>query len=185
MKARLLFVGALRVFALPASAALLLGACAGAIQPGAGTANSPPEAARSQPQVPKLVPTQPPSDLGAVERFAWQQVVQLGESFAAGDADGFLARVSRGFYRGYSTLESSLKALLGNSSARAAVVAIRLVAQEEGRVIVRAEWTRSVTFPDGRVDARHGETVFLFLKSDTSLRLLDYRGDAPFAIDGI
>jgi len=39
--------------------------------------------------------------------------------------------------------------------------------------------------PDGSVDARHGETEFLFLKSDTSLRLLDYRGDAPFAIEGI
>ena len=72
-----------------------------------------------------------------------------------------------------------------NSRAQSAVVAIRKVTEEEGRVSVSAEWTRSVTFPDGSVDARHGETVFLFLRSDTSLRLLDYRGDAPFAIDGI
>jgi hypothetical protein len=120
-----------------------------------------------------------------VERFAWQQVVHLGEAFAAGDVEGFLARVSRGFYRSYGTLERSLKDLLMNSRAQSAVVAIRQVSEEEGRVSVRAEWTRSVTFPDGSVDARRGETVFLFLKSDTSLRLLDYRGDAPFAIDGI
>jgi len=131
------------------------------------------------------VPTQPPSDLGAVERFAWQQVVRLGEAFAAGDVPGFLARVSRGFYHGYSALESSLTALLTDSSAHAAVVAIRMVTEEEGKVSVRAEWTRSVTMRDGSVEARHGETVFLFLKSDSSLRLLDYRGDAPFAIGGI
>jgi len=176
-------LGALRVFALPAAAALLLGACAGATQPGAGAPLSLPAAVK--PQVPQLVPTQPPPDLGSVERFAWQQVVQLGEAFAAGDVEGFLARVSRGFYRSYGTLESSLKDLLANSRARSAVVAIRQVTEEEGRVSVRTEWTRSVTFPDGSVDARRGETVFLFLKSDTSLRLLDYRGDAPFAIDGI
>ena len=176
-------LSALRVFALPAAAALLLGACAGAAQPGAGISPSPPAAVT--PQVPQLVPTQPPPNLGSVERFAWQQVVQLGEAFAAGDVEGFLARVSRGFYHSYGTLESSLKDLLTNSRARSAVVAIRQVTEEEGRVSVRTEWTRSVTFPDGSVDARRGETVFLFLKSDTSLRLLDYRGDAPFAIDGI
>jgi len=176
-------VGALRVFALPAAAALLLSACAGATRPGAGAPPSPPAAVK--PQVPQLVPTQPPSDLGSVERFAWQQVVQLGEAFAAGDVEGFLSRVSRGFYHGYTTLESSLKALLENSRARTAVVAIRLVTVEEGRVSVRTEWTRSVTLPDGSVDARSGTTVFLFLKSDTSLRLIDYSRDAPFAIDGI
>ena len=176
-------LGALRVFALPAAAVLLLGACAGATQPGAGASLSGPAAVK--PPVPQLVPTQPPPDLGSVERFAWLQVVLLGAAFAAGDVEGFLARVSRGFYRSYGTLESSLNGLLANSRARSAVVAIRQVTEEEGRVSVRAEWTRSVTFPDGSVDARHGETVFLFLKSDTSLRLLDYRGDAPFAIDGI
>jgi hypothetical protein len=120
-----------------------------------------------------------------VERFAWQRVVELGEAFAAGKADDFLAKVSRGFYRGYSALESALKTLLDGSVARTAVVAVRQVAEEEGRVSVRAEWTRSVTRGDGSVDAQHGETIFLFLKSDTSLRLLDYRGAAPFGIGGI
>jgi hypothetical protein len=173
----------LRVFALPAAAALLLGGCAGAPQPRAGAL--PPTPAAAKPQVPLLAPTQPPSDLGSVERFAWQQVVHLGEAFAAGDVEGFLSRVSRGFYRGYGKLESSLTTLLANSRARDAVVAIRLVTEEEGRVSVRTEWTRSVTLPDGGVDARRGETVFLFLRSDTSLRLIDYRGDPPFAIEGI
>jgi hypothetical protein len=175
-------LGALRAIALTAAAAVLFGACAGATRPGAGASASPPAA---KTQVPQLVPTQPPPDLGSVERFAWQQVVQLGEAFAAGDAEGFLARVSRGFYRGYGTLESSLRDLLANSRDRSAVVAVRQVTEEEGRISVRTEWTRSVTFPGGSVDARRGETVFLFLRSDTSLRLLDYRGDAPFAIDGI
>jgi len=183
MKARPSFIDALRNAVLPVLVVMLLGGCAGVTRSGSGAAALPPAAAK--PKQPALVPTSPPSDLGAVERFAWQQVVQLGDAFASGDIGGFLSRVSRGFYRGYSALELSLKALLENSSARAAVVAVRLVAEEEGRVSVRAAWTRSVTLPDGRVDARQGETVFLFLKSDTSLRLLDYRGDAPFGIDGI
>lgn len=182
MKARSSFVRVRRLIAMAAAPALLLGACASANQPGNAPSTAP---AAVKTQLPRLVPTQPPSDLGPVERFAWQQVVQLGESFAAGDVEGFLLRVSRGFYRGYSALENSLQALLTNSSARAAVVAIRMVAEEEGRVSVRAEWIRSVTSPGGSVDERHGETVFLFLKSDTSLRLLDYRGDPPFAIAGI
>ena len=183
MKAGPLFVGALRLFTLPVAATLLLGACAGTTQPAPSVSKAPPEAV--QPQVQKLVPTQPPAELGTIERFAWQQVVGLGAAFAAGDVEAFLAKVSLGFYRNYNTLGSSLKLLLENSRAHAAVVAVRLVTVEEGKVNVRAEWTRSVTLPDGRVDARHGETVFLFFQSDTSLRLFDYRGDAPFAIDGI
>ncbi len=177
-------VRATRLFALAATTAVLFSACAGPTSrvPPVSTTLRP---AAVQTQMPVLIPTQPPADLSAVDRFAWQQVVLLGEEFAAGNAEGFLAKVSRGFYRGYSALESSLKGLLANSRARTAVVAVRQVSEEEGRVSVKAEWTRSVTLPDGSVDARHGETVFLFLKSDTSLRLLDYRGDAPFALEGI
>jgi hypothetical protein len=130
-----------------------------------------------------VVPTQPPADLDPIQRFAWQQVVQLGEAFTAGDIDGFLARVSRGFYRGYSQFEDALRKLLEDSSARSAVVAVRQISEDSGRVSVRAEWTRSVTRRDGNVEERYGETEFLFLKSDTSLRLLDYRGAAPFAIE--
>lgn len=183
MQVRFSPFGALRGIVLPATVAVLLCACAVATPPGPGASTvTPAEVTRP---VVKLVPTQPPSDLSALKRLAWQDVVQLADSFAAGDAEGFLANVSRGFYRGYSVLESSLKALLANSLSRSAVVAVGLVAEEEGRVSVTAEWTRSVTLPDGRVDARHGETVFLFLKSDSSLRLIDYRGDAPFALAGI
>jgi hypothetical protein len=177
------FVGTLRALALPAVAAALLGACAAPGQSGPVASIAPQVA--SKPQIPVLVPTTPPPDLGSVERFAWQQVVLLGDSFADGDIDGFLSRVSRGFYRNFSTLESSLRELLGSARARTAVVAVRQVLEEDGKVSVKAEWTRSVTAADGSVEARFGTTVFLFLKSDTSLRLLDYRGDPPFAISGI
>jgi hypothetical protein len=189
MEMRTTFNRPLRAFALPATAALMLGACAGAAQPGSGPSAPGPAAVQQrapmQAPLPILTPTVPPSDLDPIKRFAWQQVVQLGDAFAAGDVEGFLARVSRGFYRGYGLLEASLKKLLADSSARGAVVAVRQVTEDTGRVSVRAEWTRSVTRRDGSVEARHGETEFLFLKSDTSLRLLDYRGDAPFAIAGI
>jgi hypothetical protein len=183
MEKRSPFTRALRALALPALAALVLGACAAPSRTGPEAAAPGPAAAPAT--LPALVPTVPPADLDSTQRFAWQQTVQLGEAFAAGDADGFLARVSRGFYRGYARLESSLKKLLGDSSERAAVVAVQRISEESGKISVRAEWTRSVTRRDGRVEARSGRTEFIFLKSDTSLRLIDYRGDAPFAIEGI
>lgn len=183
MTARFTLVRRLRPCLVGGAAMFLLGACAPASQTSPGAAGVP--ATSAQAPLPRLTPTLPPADLDAPGRFAWQQVMNLGDAFAAGDADAFLAKVSRGFYRGYTTLETSLRQLLTGATARTAVVAIREVAEEDGRVSVKAEWTRSVTRRDGGVDARHGETVFLFLKSDTSLRLLDYRGDAPFGIDGI
>jgi hypothetical protein len=182
-----MFVRPLRAFALPATAVLMVGACA-ATSPVPGSQTPPAAVKVTVPMpapLPELKPTVPPSDLEPIQRFAWQQVVQLGDAFAAGDVEGFLARVSRGFYRGYSLLEVSLRKLLDDSSARSAVVAVRQISEEAGRVSVRAEWTRSVTRRDGSVEARYGETEFLFLKSDTSLRLLDYRGAAPFALEGI
>lgn len=183
MRACSTLVRQLRPCLVGAAAAILLGACAPASRTAPGTAAAP--GMPAQAPAPRLTPTTPPANLDAPGRFAWQQVAGLGDAFAAGDVDAFLAKVSRGFYRGYTTLESSLRQLLGGASARSAVVAVREVAEEDGRVSVRAEWTSSVTRPDGVTDARHGETVFLFLKSDTSLRLLDYRGDPPFGIDGI
>jgi len=188
MGRKTMLIRPLRTFALSAIGALMLGACAGTSQPGPEPPTPGSAAARPpvpvQAPLPALKPTVPPPDLDPVQRFAWQQVVQLGDAFAAGDVEGFLTRVSRGFYRGYSRFEASLRKLLGDSSARSAVVAIRQVSEDSGRVSVRAEWTRSVTRRDGSVEARYGETEFLFLKSDTSLRLLDYRGAAPFAIEG-
>lgn len=173
-------VRVLRASALSIATALLLGACAGGSAPA-----GPAAAAVVKPANPRLMPTVPPAELGTVQRFAWQRVVELGNAFAAGDVEGFLGKVSRGFYRGYSKLEAALRALMADSSARDAAVAVRKVTEEEGRVSVKAEWTRSITRSDGTIDAQRGETVFLFLKSDTSLRLLDYSGDAPFAIAGI
>ena len=185
MKIRPLFVGVVRLFALPAAAALLLGACAGAGTNQPASVASKPPAVAEKPQLPKLVPTRVPPDLGGVERSAWLQTVQLGDDFAAGNAEAFLAKVSMGFYHGYGTLSSSLKTLLANSSAGAVVVAVRQATKEDERVSVRAEWTRSVTLADGSVDARQGDTVFIYFITGENLRLIDYRGDAPFAIAGI
>lgn len=187
MAALFTFVRSLRPLALPTAAALLLAACAAAPPTAPGPSAAAPAAASKPPAqaLPRLTPTEPPAGLGTVERFAWTQVVHLGDAFTAGDVPAFLSRVSRGFYRGYSALEVSLTSLMAASSARTAVVAVRKVSEEEGRVSVRADWTRSVTLRDGSVEERRGQTDFLFLKSDTSLRLLDYRGDPPFAIDGI
>ena len=167
-----------RALVLATAAASLL-ACAAPPAPGP-VATAP----QGQP-APRLQRTDPPADLGAVERYAWQAVIQLGEAYAAGDGDGFLGRVSRGFYRGYPALESALRAHLEGTTARSAVVAVDGVTTEGERVSVSARWERSLARRDGAAQLLSGTTVFLFLRSDTSLRLLDYRGDPPFGIEGI
>lgn len=187
MDLRPLHVSLLRMFAFTAAAAFVAAVgtgCAGQPGPGAGVVSVPPPAS-TLPSIPRLTPTVPPADLGTLERDAWQMVVELGEAFTSRDATAFLSKVSPGFYRGYGTLETSLRDLLDGAKASGSVVAVRKAVQEEGRVSVTAEWTCSVTRRDGAVAAWHGETVFLFLNSGNSLRLLDYRGDAPFAIAGI
>ncbi len=159
----------------------LLGGCAAAPSPGPGGQVAAPEPAR----LARLVATPPPPDLGTVERYAWMGVVQLGEDFAAGNADAFLARISSGFYRGYPALEAAIRTLFAATSAREVVVAVREVSSEGDRVSVRAEWSRTLSREGGAPEQLRGETVFLFLRSETSLRLLDYRGAAPFGIEGI
>lgn len=163
-----------------ACAAALLAACAATKPAGRSSA-----AAGAEPPPARLVPTRPPPDLGVVERFAWQTVEQLAAALAAGDAEAFLARVSRGFYRGYASLEEALASLLASGGTRTVVVAVSEVRIEEERVSVRARWTHDVAAGGRRPAASAGDTTFLFLKTETTLRLLDFRGDPPFGIPGI
>lgn len=167
-----------RALVLAATAASLL-ACAAPSGPGPGAT-----APQGQPAA-QFRQTAPPADLGAVERYAWQAVIQLGEAYAAGDVDGFLGRVSRGFYRGYPALESALRAHLEGTTARSAVVAVDGVTTEGDRVGVAARWESVITRAGGTSQRLSGRTDFLFLRSDTSLRLLDFRGDVPFGIEAI
>ncbi|HEY5998789.1 MAG TPA: hypothetical protein VI078_05735 [bacterium] len=172
-----------RILAL--AAAVLLAGCAAPGRPGAGTP-APAASGGAAPSIEiQLQPTEPPADIGAVERYAWMSVVQLGEAYESGDVDGFLSRVSRGFYRGYPALEGALRQLVAETTSRRVVVAVRGVETEDDRISVRAQWERVEVGRDGVSRARAGETVFLFLRSDTSLRLLDFRGDVPFGIEGI
>lgn len=170
-----------RLLALAASAPLLV-ACAASEGPGPAARAPGAEAPAAVPAEIRLQRTNPPADLGAVERYAWLAVIQLGEAWETGDVEGFLGRVSRGFYRGYPALESALRTLADGTTARRAVAAVREVATDGERVSVRAQWEFSLVQRDGARRQGSGETVFLFLRSDTSLRLLDYRGDGPFGI---
>jgi hypothetical protein len=170
-----------RALLLAAVAASLL-ACAAPQPPAPATPATP--GPQGQPAV-RLRRTEPPADLGIAERYAWQAVIQLGEDYGAGDVEGFMARVSRGFYRGYPALESALRAHLEGTTSRSVVVAVDGVAAEGERVSVSARWERSLARRDGAAQLLSGTTVFLFLRSETSLRLLDFRGDPPFGIEGI
>lgn len=166
--------------ALACSAAALVALSGCAAAPPAGGSKPP-----SPPAAPTLVAVAPPPGLGVVERFAWQTVTQMGEALGAGDAQGFLAKVSRAFYRGYSAVEQATSAFVEGTVERAVVVAVQEVRLEEERVIVRARWSVAVVSRDGDRRERAGETLFLFRKGDQSLRLFDYQGDPPFGLEGI
>jgi hypothetical protein len=170
------------VAALATAVSGMLGCAAPVKAPTVPPASAAPAAA---PVASTLRQTDPPAGLGSVERYAWLTVIQFGEAFAAGDVDGFLSRVSRGFYRGYPALEQGLRALFAASTSRSAIVAVSGVTVEGDRVGVRARWERTLTRGDGAPEMLAGETEFVFFKSESSLRLLDFRGDAPFGIEGI
>ena len=176
----------MKLHLVPPARALLFAAVAASLLACAAPSSPGPAATAPQGQpAPRLQRTDPPADLGAVERYAWQAVIQLGEAYETGDVNGFLGRVSRGFYRGYPALESVLRAHLEGNTARRVVVAVDGVATEGERVSVAARWERGSTRADGTTQLLAGTTAFLFLRSDTSLRLLDFRGDPPFGIEGI
>lgn len=78
-----------------------------------------------------------------------------------------------------------MRAHLEGTLSRSVAVAVDGVTTESERVSVSARWERSLERGDGTAQLLTGTTVFLFLRSDTSLRLLDFRGDPPFGIEGI
>lgn len=166
-----------RALVLALSAASLFSCAAPQASPSASPAGTPP--------VGSLKQTEPPADLGSVERYAWMSVVLLGEAWRDGDVAAFLSRVSRGFYRGYPALESALRENLAGTTGRSVVVAVGGVTAGDEQVSVSTRWERSLVRGGGPPQHLAGETIFLFLRSDTSLRLIDFRGDAPFGIAGI
>lgn len=179
-----MMVGGARLMSGGAAAAALvlaLVACAGTGAAPSGAGGPAPEAGAPPP----LAPSPRPADLGAVERFAWQTVEQLGEAIAQGNAPAFLGKVSNGFYRGYARLDAAVRALVARTASRKVVVAVREVTVDEERVMVRAEWTAALRGGDGAHEAHAGTTTFIFLRSEVALRLLDFRGDPPFGIAGI
>ncbi len=175
-------------FVLGASAAvaLALASCAAPgreavpAAPASAAAGTPAALARQ-----RLAPVARPADLGVVERFAWQTVEQLAAALEDGDSFGFLGKVSNGFYKGYARLDTEVNALIARTVSRSVVVAVRDVAVDGDRVSVRAQWAADYIAAGGGLERHDGTTTFLFLKSDTALRLLDYRGDPPFGIPGI
>lgn len=142
-------------------------------------------AAVPPPGLPALTSTTPPKDLGMVERYGWQTVEQMREAYVAADAAAFLTKVSRGFYRGYGNLESSLQHLFAVAARIDLAIAIQEVATEEDKVSVRVKWNRSWAMKDGSVAPLAGESVLIFLRTDGTLRLIDYRKDPLFGLEGI
>lgn len=167
--------------------ALALNACQTVSYPVAVPVSKPPSP-KPSPQLsrlPPLAPTTPPANMGAVERFGWQTVEQMRDSFVRGEASSFLAKVSRGFYRGYPAIETSLENTFAKAATIDLAIAIQEVIAEEDKVSVRIKWNRSLELRGGTMEYLAGESVLLFLKADNTLRLIDYRKDPIFGLEGL
>jgi hypothetical protein len=119
-----------------------------------------------------------------VERFGWQTVEQMRDAFEALDAPAFLAKVSRGFYRGYANLEGALGKTFAGRPRIELAIAIREVTAGDDKVNVLVRWNRTTTPQEGPVQAVSGETQLIFLKTEGALRLIDFRKDSLFGLAG-
>lgn len=149
-------------------------------QPGLGAGGVAPT-----PALPALAPSEPPARLGMVERYGWQTVEQMRDAYIAGDAEVFLAKVSRGFYRGYANLEASLQRTFASAAKVDLAIAIQEIVAEEDRLSVRVKWNRTLTLKSGVMERLAGESVLIFQRTEETLRLIDYRKDPIFGIAGI
>lgn len=131
---------------------------------------------------PSLEQSQRP--LSLTERFVQQNIYKMRDLFVAGDVSGFMRNVSNGFYRGYVKLERGLRETLRKASQISLQVTLDDVQMEDEKVIVRIRWNRSLFNKEtGRMEETSGESVLIFLKAET-IRLIDYRKDPPFGIEG-
>lgn len=114
------------------------------------------------------------------ERFVYQVVFSLRDSFVNRDSVAFMRHVSDGFYLGRERLARNLNDDFAATGDNGLVVNILAVEVEDPRVTAVVSWVRT---PAGDAAAMEGTTELVFQKGDT-LSLVNFRRDVLFGISG-
>jgi len=120
-----------------------------------------------------------PEDL--TERYAYQIVGSLRDSFMAQDSPRFMKYVSDGFYKGYDRLQENLEQEFRSGRAPYLEAVVAEVREEDTRVTAAVTWSRSSG--EGAAADYHGEALLVFHKGE-SLTLVDFRRGSLFGIGG-
>ena len=146
--------------------------CAGFILASCGTAPPVSSPANSQSRA-------VPSDLE--ERFVYQMVFSLRDSFVSRDGASFMKHVSEGFYLGRERLARNLEAEFVATGEDTLDVDIIEVIVDDPRVTAVVSWARRPA--GGGAPSKAGTTELIFQKGDT-LSLVNFHGDVLFGITG-
>jgi len=146
--------------------------CTGLILASCGT--TPPAAPPANEQ-----PRSEPDDLE--ERFVYQVVFSLRDSFSRRDSNAFMKHISEGFYMGRERLARNLEAEFTAAGDDALAVDILEVVVDDPRVTAVVSWVR--TPAGGGAPSKAGTTELIFQKGDT-ISLVNFRRDVLFGITG-
>ena len=146
--------------------------CAGLILASCGTT----------PPAPPSVKEQPPGEPRDLEeRFVYQVVFSLRDSFSSRDGIAFMRHVSEGFYMGRERLARNLEAEFAAAGDDSLDVDILEVIVDDPRVTAVVSWVR--TPAGGGAPSKAGTTEIIFQKGET-LSLVNFRKDVLFGISG-
>lgn len=110
--------------------------------------------------------------------FVRQTVQAMAEALAAADADRLLAKVSEGYYRGFTPLEKRVRALLASRSAIEIRAEVTEVGFDEPRVTVQVRWSASwINRATGNRETGSGNDRLVFMKG-LGLKLIDQTGES-------
>jgi hypothetical protein len=150
----------------------IIALCAGFILASCGT--TPPVSSTAKSQSRSV-----PRDLE--ERFVYQMVFSLRDSFVSRDGAAFMRHVSEGFYMGRERLARNLEAEFAATGDEALDVDIIDVIVDDPSVTAVVSWVR--TPAGGVAPPKAGTTELIFQKGDT-LSLVNFRKDVLFGITG-
>jgi hypothetical protein len=124
-------------------------------------------------------PHQPRND---EEAFVAQTVIGMADALSAGDIDRLMAKVSTGFYRGYTTMENRLRKGRSIMAVYSVTTSINDIELSDGKVVVRLHWQARWTTADSPAEGqRSGDNTLVFMRG-MGIKLIDQAEDTLFGI---
>ncbi len=117
------------------------------------------------------------------EAFVIRTIDAMAEALSAGDIDRVMAKVSNGYYRGYTPMEERLRKGRAIMATYAVTTAISGVESAEGKTTVRVKWqARWTAIGSSAEGQRSGDNTLVFMRSTLGIKLIDQAEDNLFGI---